>query len=325
MVLTLIRALIRSPAVHFALFGWITFAVVGGDPVATRADGIRSTISLGRVELVYEQIAREKGRQITAQEKSAAIEIILNREALFLYSREIGLDRDPVVQRRLSQIATFVAENPEETMTEGARVREAVELGLIESDSIIRRILVDGARRLIRATALVREPNEESMARHLNENPDDYQVPKRTRITHVALNRNLRGEATLGAADEMLERLVAGSVSPEEGAALGDETVVEAVLPSMTDRALERRFGPSFVEALAGIPAGSWHGPFRSPLGDHLVFVHERTPQRRARLEEVRERVSSAIRDQVADLVLEARVAELRKHYDLRVGERDES
>ena len=325
MVFAAIKALIRSPAVHFALLGWIVFAVVGVDPVAPSVAGIRSAISLRRVELVYEQIARERGRPLTAEEKLGAIEIILDREALFLYSREIGLDREPVVQRRLSQIATFVAENPEETMTESTRVSEAVELGLIESDSITRRILVDGARRLIRATALVRAPNEESMQRYLSENPDDYQVPARTRITHVALNRNLRSEKTRGAADEMLERLVAESLSAEEGAALGDETVVEAILPAMTDRALERRFGPSFVRTLAGLPAGSWQGPIRSPLGDHLVFVHERIPQRLGRLEEVRERVSSAIRNQVADLVLEARVAELRGQYDLRIGERDES
>jgi len=325
MVFAAIHALIRSPAVHFALLGWITFAFVGVDPVAPGAAGTRSAVSARHVNLVYAQIAREKGRPLTAQEKTAAIEIILDREALFLYSREIGLDRDPVVQRRLSQIAAFVAENPEETVTEETRVREAVELGLIESDSVTRRILIDGARRLIRATALVRSPVEASMERYLNENPGDYQVPGRTRITHVALNRNLRGEKTRGAADEMLERLVAESLSPEEGAALGDETVVRSVLPAMTDRALERRFGPSFVRSLAGLPAGSWQGPIRSPLGDHLVFVHERRPQRLARLEEVRERVSSDIRNQVADRILAARVAELREHYDLRIGERDES
>jgi hypothetical protein len=273
------------------------------------------------VALVYNQIAREKGRPLTPEERAEALEIILNREALFLYSREIGLDRDPVVQRRLSLIATFVSENPEETMSEDTRVREAVELGLIESDSITRRILVDGARRLIRATALIRLPSEEGMERYLKENPENYQVPGRTRITHVALNRNLRGEQTLKAANEMRKRLIEEQLSPEEGAALGDETVVEAALTNLTDRSLQRRFGTEFSRAIARLPVGSWEGPIRSPLGEHVVYVHTRTPQRHARLDEVRKRVSSDIRNELADMVLAARVAELREQYDLRVEE----
>ncbi|MGY8738051.1 MAG: hypothetical protein ACKVIW_11095, partial [bacterium] len=138
---------------------------------------------MSQVQRVYAQITMEKGRPLTDGEKSDAIEVMLNREALFLYSREIGLDRDPVVQRRLSQIATFVSENPEETITAKTRVREAVELGLIESDSITRRILIDGARRLIRATALVQVPTTEGLQRYLEENPSRYQIPGRTRIT----------------------------------------------------------------------------------------------------------------------------------------------
>ncbi|MEE3328106.1 MAG: peptidylprolyl isomerase, partial [Myxococcota bacterium] len=210
-------------------------------------------------------------------------------------------------------------ENPEETMSEDTRVREAVELGLIESDSITRRILVDGARRLIRATALAQVPTEEGMQRYLEENSSRYQLPGRTRLIHVALNRNQRGDQTLSAAEAMLARLRSEKLSPEEGAALGDETVVEASLPPMTDRAIARRFGLGFTEAVADLPVGSWQGPIRSPLGQHLVFIQERNPPRRARLEEVRSQVSSDIRNEVANEILAARVRELREQYDLRI------
>ncbi len=322
MVLPEIKEALRSPALHFAVLGALGLAFLGpGGNTPARVDGIRSAISFGKVALVYNQIAREKGRPLTSEERAEALDIILNREALFLYSREIGLDRDPVVQRRLSQIATFVSENPEETMSEETRVREAVELGLIESDSITRRILIDGARRLIRATALVQIPSEEGMERYLKENPENYQVPGRTRITHVALNRNLRGDQTLRAANEMRKHLIEERLSPEQGAALGDETIVEAALANLTDRSLERRFGTEFSRAVAQLPVGSWEGPIRSPLGQHVVYVHSRTPQRRARLDEVREQVSSDIRNEIADMVLAARVAELREQYDLRVEE----
>jgi hypothetical protein len=322
LVLPKFKRLISSPAVHFALLGGLVVWLFGIDPGAENSPGdLRSTISLSQVQRVYAQITMEKGRPLTDGEKSDAIEVMLNREALFLYSREIGLDRDPVVQRRLSQIATFVSENPEETITAKTRVREAVELGLIESDSITRRILIDGARRLIRATALVQVPTTEGLQRYLEENPSRYQIPGRTRITHVALNRNLRKEKTIDAAKVMLSRLTAGGLSPEEGAALGDETVVDPSLPDMTDRAIARRFGVSFTEVLVDLPVGEWQGPIRSPLGEHIVFVHERRPPRRAMLGEVKEQVSSDIRNELADQVLIARVKELREQYGLKVDE----
>ena len=122
LVLPKFKRLISSPAVHFALLGGLVVWLFGIDPGAENSPGdLRSTISLSQVQRVYAQITMEKGRPLTDGEKSDAIEVMLNREALFLYSREIGLDRDPVVQRRLSQIATFVSENPEETITAKTR------------------------------------------------------------------------------------------------------------------------------------------------------------------------------------------------------------
>ncbi len=319
LVLPKFKRIIGSPSVHFALLGGLVVWLFGINSGTVDSESFRSTISMSEVERVYAKIEIEKGRSLTDVERSDAIVVILNREALFLYSREIGLDRDPVVQRRLSQIAAFVSENPEETMTATTRVREAVELGLIESDSITRRILVDGARRLIRATALVQVPTDEGLQRYLEENPSLYQIPGRTRITHVALNRNLRKENTVGAANEMFSRLTVGDLSPEDGSLLGDETVVEPSLPSMTARAITRRFGMNFTAALAMLPVGEWQGPIRSPLGEHIVFVHERTPARRAMLDEAREQVSSDIRNELADQVLIARVEELREHYGLKI------
>jgi hypothetical protein len=321
MVLSAVRRLIRSPAIHFALLGFIAFAGMGDVGVGPRADAERSSISLRRVQLVHEQIAREKGRQLTDEEKSAAIGLMLDREALFLYSREIGLHSDPVVQRRLSLIAEFVAENPGEGAAPEARAREAIELGLIEGDSVTRRIMIDGARRLIRATALIFEPDEEALQRRLDKNPRDYQVPGRTRITHIALNRNRHGSGTRTAAQTLLERLVAENIPPEQAAEMGDPTVVDPHLPAITDRGIERRFGAEFVEALADFPVGSWRGPVASPLGHHLVYVHERIPQRRASLEEVHDQVSSDVRNEVADQVLKARLVELRQKYNLRSEE----
>ena len=322
MVFAGVRGLIRSPAFHFALLGFIVFLVIGGsEQTQPHASGQPNGLSLRRVQRVHDQIAREKGRSLTDEEKAEAIELMLDREALYRYGREIGLDRDPVVQRRMSLIAEFVSENPGEGVSGEERAREAMELGLIESDSVTRRILIDGARRLIRATALVRAPDEGSMERHLNENPDGYRIPGRTRISHVTLNRNRPGDDAKAAAVRLLEQLVRDRVLPQDATELGDPSWVEPQLAAITDRALTRRFGTEFVEGLAKLPVGSWQGPLPSLLGYHIVYIHERLPQRVARLEEVREQVSSDIRNRIADQVLKARLSQLREQYGLRVEE----
>ncbi|MGB5813455.1 MAG: hypothetical protein WBG86_23165, partial [Polyangiales bacterium] len=65
-----------------------------------------------RAQLLYDELAKSKGRPLTPEEEAEADQLLIDRETLYQYSREIGMQQDPVVQRRLAQIASFVAENP---------------------------------------------------------------------------------------------------------------------------------------------------------------------------------------------------------------------
>ena len=47
-------------------------------------------------------------------------------EILYAYARRLGLDKEPVVERRLSQIATFVTENPHEAKSTRELADEAL-------------------------------------------------------------------------------------------------------------------------------------------------------------------------------------------------------
>lgn len=276
-------------------------------------------ISLRRIQEVYEQIEKDNGRPLTDEAKADAIEMILDREALFLYGRELGLDRDPVVQRRLGTITRFVAEEREDSSGETEEIPETLQLGLLEGDSVIREIIIDGTKRLIRATALVRTPDEATMQRYLEENSSNYQLPPRTRLSQVTVNRNMHGPDTRARSEDLLQKLTEEHVDPARAGDFADPSLIDAHLPAMTPRALQRRFGISFVEALEKLPVGSWQGPLRSEIGDHLVFIHERIPQRTADLDLVREQVRSDLRNQIADQVLVARLRQLRDRYHLQV------
>lgn len=269
--------------------------------------------------MLYDEMAKSKGRPLTESEMTEADQMLIDRETLYLYSRQIGLQRDPIVQRRLAQIASFVSENPHEaerSAEEGARTAE--EEGIMDGDLISRRIMIDAARRLIRATALVFQPDDEAMQEYLTANAERFQQPGLTRITHVALTGWRRADPRADAVT-LLARLTSENIAPEEAIGLGDETVLSPELALLPDSSLERRFGRAFVKGLAGLPSGSWQGPIRSRVGEHLVFILERVPPRTATLGEARDQVSSAMRNENADRVLRARLDELQEVFDVRV------
>src|SRR5262249_46676471 len=181
------------------------------------------------------------------------IQLLIDQEVLYAYALRLGLDKDPVVERRLSQIATFVSENPHEAKSTEELANEAVLLGLTESDLVVRRILIDGARRLIRAAILIREPSDSLLEQYLQEHADEFRLPARVRLSHVLVDPRIHREQTEHDARELLARLRADAVRPEQAADYGDRGLVAANLAALPEVELERRFGHKFVEQLAGL------------------------------------------------------------------------
>src|SRR5207302_1954271 len=103
------------------------------------------------------------GHPLTPEERQRVLRAVVDEEILYAYARRLGLDKEPVVERRLSQIATFVTENPHEAKSTKELAGEALLLGLNDGGLVVRRMLIDGARRLIRAAVLVREPSEAAL------------------------------------------------------------------------------------------------------------------------------------------------------------------
>lgn len=310
---------LRSPALHFAVLGLVLFFASRDERASAPKADDRVQIPWVRASKIHARMAREQGRPLTDEEIAEANQILIDQEVLWLYSRELGLEHDPVVQVRLAQIAKFVAETPSEHATIESGAQAALEFGLADGDPVVRRIMIDAAERLIRATALVREPDDAGLQLYLDQHASDYQTERLTRITHITLNRNLRGDETETAAQAMLEDVVSRGVSPKQGTKLGDKSIVAPSLPALSDRSLERRFGRDFTIDLAELLVGSWQGPIRSKLGSHVVFVHERVPSQTAELSQVRDQVSHAARSELADRVLRVRLDELQRRYGVDV------
>ncbi len=88
------------------------------------------------------------------------VDMQVDDEVLFQYALALGMHENSAAQTRLAQIADFVEANPHDA-TQAGKAHAAMELGLHEGDLVVRRILVDSARRLIRSVVLLQQPTPE--------------------------------------------------------------------------------------------------------------------------------------------------------------------
>lgn len=303
------------------VLGGLSFCAVvawnGGLPSERPLIEVSRSLVAGVVDVFRE----EQGRTPTPEEFTDLVNALIDQEVLFRYALELGMQDDPTVQRRLAQIAKFVAENPHESISQQEGARRAMEIGLHKSDVVIRRILADGARRLIRAVVLIRQPSEEMLEVYRQQHSDEFMRAGTTHITHVMVNSLAHGPQSAERAKELQRRIESEALAPAAAIALGDEAFIPGALPPLSDKDLERHFGSRFVDALRGAPVEAWTGPIRSRYGHHVVFVHERGNAYLPPLAEIEDKVRQHLLQDRADEWLALRLQQLRAAYEIVVPE----
>jgi hypothetical protein len=310
---------LRAPALHMAAIGAVLFGAAllwSGRPSAERP---RIVVPPQRVAAVRQAFLYEHRRPPTAQEASALVDHLVDQEVLYQYALKLGMHEQPAARRRLAQIADFVEANPHDaSRPEEERAATAVELGLHHGDVVTRRVLIDSARRLIRAVVLTRQPDPAMVQDYLAANRELFMWPARTRITHVEINgfkwRDGERRAAL-----LLERIRRESITPEAAPRLGDQPSVPSALPPLSAKDLQTRFGVRFEGGVRDAPRGAWAGPVASRFGHHLVWVHERQEAALPPFETIRASVEQRLLHKLADDWLAIRLRQLRAEFDIVV------
>ncbi|MFC1689280.1 peptidylprolyl isomerase [Pseudomonadota bacterium] len=179
----------------------------------------------------------------------------------------------------------------EQYVKEDVLYRQAVAMGLNEDDPITRRRMAQKLEFLTSDLAQMQEPAEGELQAFFEENEADYRDPDRISFSHIFIDPDARGDATLADADELLVQLKAEGEPTEEMLQRGDRFMLQSYFAAATDLDIRRQLGSGFAESVMALEPGQWHGPVLSGYGVHLVYVFAYQEAPAPQFEVVRERV----------------------------------
>ena len=197
--------------------------------------------------------------------------------------------------------------------------REAIEMGLDENDTMIRRRLVQKIEFLTEDPVVQIEPSEEEMRQHFDANPDEYRQPARLTFTHIFFSLDSRGEGAWAEAEAVLGDLRAMSDPPLRAPELGDRFMMQYDYPRRSEADVARHMGREFAEAMFQLTEEGWQGPLLSGYGVHLVRVTETSESSLPEFGALRERIRDDLVRSRRETAKQNFYESLRSRYDIVV------
>jgi len=165
--------------------------------------------------------------------------------------------------------------------------RRAIELGLDQNDTIVRRRLIQRMRFLLEDTVRIEPPTDAELRGWLAAHPDRFALPAKISFSQRFFSRGKRGAALSSDAQAAL-----GILLEDPDAVTDDDPFFRGSrFDQATPSEIKRAFGEKFADAMADLPLGQWQGPLESSYGLHLVRITERTAASTPALETVRDQV----------------------------------
>lgn len=247
-------------------------------------------------------------------------ELVASNEVAY-DSKVINVDRDALltfVQYRTRAFepqaaAARLDSMPEEELErlindyvrEEALHREAKALGVDKNDYIIKRRMIQSIEFITDGfvTAAV-EVTDEDVASHYAANREDYYLSPFVTFTHVFINgeRRTRDDA-YALASVKLEDLNREQVQFSDAPRHGDRFPFFVNYVERDPQFVESHFGPAMARAVFDLEPNnaSWHGPFESEFGLHLVMLSKKAHGRYPELAEIEDVVrNDAVREKTA-------------------------
>lgn len=174
-------------------------------------------------------------------------------------------NRPPTEQELNGLISQFIRED--------ILYREALAMGLDKNDPITRRRMAQKLEFLSRDIANLKEPQAGEPESFFESNREQYTPPDLITFTHVFIDPDKRGDATLDDAAGLLSELQAAGAPDSSVSSLGDRFMLQNFYPQKSEFEIRKLFGSGFAASIMELEPGVWHGPVLSGYGTHLVYV----------------------------------------------------
>jgi parvulin-like peptidyl-prolyl isomerase len=314
---------LRKPALHFVLLGAVLF---GGERLlAARAKGAPAVvrpeivITAARIHQLEEDFRRQTGKSPTKEEHDALVRQEVDDQVLYQEARVLGLDRtDKSVRARLIDKMRSVSDDP--SLDDEALLRAARAAGL-DDDLVIKRILRENLRILLRSSPDGTPPSDVELEAYLARHRDEYMAPETVGFDHVFLSARAHGDGLERDALSLRARLVRARISPDGARELSDPFPLGLSVPARPRAVVARQFGSQFADAVDALAGGEWSSPVVSPFGMHLVWVRERTKPAVPPLNALRTKLAIAVLDERSTSHLRDALERLRALYTISVLE----
>jgi len=194
-------------------------------------------------------------------------------EGAVLRVGDVSLGAEEILRRAGAGSEKTAARAIEEVIVDEAIFQRGVALGLVSSDVIVRRRVVEAVRTLVTAEEAAREPSEEELRAYHERYSKLFVGEPSYRVSELVLAPG-RGEDPRRVRETILSRLAAGEGWGSLRARHGDVSFahLDAARPHAEPDLLVAR-GQAFVRAMKATPAANVSPPVPGPGGLHLVRV----------------------------------------------------
>ena len=199
--------------------------------------------------------------------------------------------------------------------------RQAVAMGLNEDDPITRRRMAQKLEFLTSDLSQMQQPQETELEQYFMENQESYRGLDTISFTHVFIDPDKRGAATLVDAAEILAQLQTTGLPGTETIQPGDRLMLQNNFTSATQLDISRQLGSGFAEAVMELEPGQWHGPVLSGYGVHLVYVFDFVEAPPAVFENVQARVLEHWHEEKREQFNADFVESLKSQYQIMIDE----
>jgi peptidyl-prolyl cis-trans isomerase C len=310
--MSVIRKFFSAPWVIFLLLGGLVYALY---PNSVEKPLIHVTRS--QWDTYLDSYLKQFRMPPSAELEQRLLDQLISEEALLQLALSMDFQYLPVVQDRLKKLGGFLEEDNAELPADEVLIERAIDLGLLQSDPVIRRYLVSVMERALIASVPI-DISEQEVSHYYEEHVQEFVQPSRLDITHVFFSEDA-GRTREYAAAARKRLLASADMDLDQQLRLGDVFYSGHQFAGKNETQLASIFGAEFARGVFESEAQQWSNPVRSAYGWHLVWPHNIQLPVTPSVAAVQDKILARIKQDKEKQALKQQIEKLKQDYEIIV------